>query len=91
MEPATAVGASFRFWCCCRLIKVFSISIIYFSNLSLFMIYCTHLDMRARRSSELNLLKVDPMAEEGPLAEDDDSNGGCEDMCSSCEPEGIEE
>ena len=45
--------------------------------------------MRARRSRELNLLKVDPMAEEeppGPPAEQG-SSGGCEDMCSSCEPE----
>ena len=53
------------------------------------MIHCTHLDMRARRSSELNLLKVDPMAEEGPPGPppEEDSSGGCEVMCSSCEPE----
>ena len=45
--------------------------------------------MRARRSSELNLLKVDPMAEEGPPGPppEEDSSGGCEVMCSSCEPE----
>ena len=45
--------------------------------------------MRARRSRELNLLKVDPMAEEGPPGPpaEEGSSGGCEDMCSSCEPE----
>ena len=41
--------------------------------------------MRARRSSELNLLKVEPIVEEKPVPEEDDG-GGC-DMCSSWEPE----
>lgn len=44
---------------------------------------CTHLDIRARRSSELNLLKVEPMMAEEEPAPVEDNSGGCEVMCSS--------